>query len=180
MLTKNITGVYIFNNPTYDDSRGYFREWSKVSKFQSLNLNLYFKQFNLSKSHLGTIRGLHFAPLKINQYKIITCASGSVIDTILDLRLESKTYLQHAQIEISQESGTSILISPGLAHGFQALSNNSVLVYGVTEEYDPITEQCINPLDSDLEINWPIPNPILSNKDLSAQSLATYLKNLAL
>lgn len=180
MLVNSMEGVYIFENLTHHDERGYFREWSKKSFQLKLNLDINFCQFNLSKSNLGTLRGLHFAPIEANQFKIITCSSGKVLDTILDLRKSSKTFLDHFQIELSEDSGLSVLISPGLAHGFQSMSNGSVMVYGITDEYNPKSEQSINPLDKNLNITWPIPNPVISRKDLSAQNLDSYLNSFDL
>jgi dTDP-4-dehydrorhamnose 3,5-epimerase len=160
-----IKGVEIFENKVFDDERGYFLEWFRFSKIRkSMNQDfLSFSQANFSFSNKGVVRGLHVSTEK--QYKLVTIASGAIFDTLLDLRIKSNTYLKHTSIEIDSKNPISILIPPGVAHGFSALSDNVRVMYLVSTEYDPKNEIGLDPMDQDLQIDWQVSNPILSLKD---------------
>jgi dTDP-4-dehydrorhamnose 3,5-epimerase len=87
------------------------------------------------------------------------------LDVVVDLRPESKTYGDHIEVELSENLGTCVYISSGLGHGFQALEDNSVVTYLLDKEYSPNNEFGINPVDLNLNINWPILEFFVSEKD---------------
>lgn len=172
-----IEGVEIFENKVFDDERGHFFEWFRFSKIRrSIHQDfLGFSQANFSFSNKGVVRGLHVSTEK--QYKLVTITSGTIFDTLLDLRINSKTYLKHISIEIDSKNPISILIPPGVAHGFSALSDNVGVMYLVSTEYDPKNEIGLDPMDQNLQIDWRVSNPILSFKDKHGIALRNFNSN---
>jgi dTDP-4-dehydrorhamnose 3,5-epimerase len=132
------------------------------------------QQANTSVSNLGVIRGLHFSSEQNGQSKYVTCTSGSVLDAIVDLRPLSSTFGQSAVIELDAQSGTSVFISRGLGHGFQALENQSVVTYLLDSKFDPKKEFVIYPLDPAISVPWRDIQPIISPRDKNAPSLADF------
>ena len=121
-------------------------------------------QDNFSKSSKGVLRGLHFQ--KTNpQGKLIRVSKGEVFDVALDLRKESKTFGKWISVILSCSNHKQIWIPPGFAHGFQVISEYAHFEYKCTEFYDPKDEGCIFWNDKTLNIPWPIPNPVVSEKD---------------
>ena len=167
-----IEGVWIVNSPIYQDERGCFRECFKLTESEKITGRTFsVAQTNSSTSRLGVVRGMHFSTKQEGQWKWITCVSGSILDVVVDIRLNSPTFLKTFQIELSESNQLGILILGNLAHGFQALNSNSIVTYNLSSEYNPELEYEINPLDEDFAINWPIEQKIISKKDQEAPSL---------
>ena len=161
-----IDGAWLIESPVFPDDRGIFREWFKLEVLKENGVPAFeVRQANTSISKRGVIRGIHYSSEINGQSKLVTCTSGSVLDVIVDLRPESKTYGNHLQIELSENLGKCVYISSGLGHGFQALEDNSVVTYLLNKEYAPNNEFGINPLDSDLNIRWPILDFHISERD---------------
>ena len=133
-------------------------------------------QANISISHKGVVRGIHYSLASEGQEKWITCVSGSIWDVIVDIRPSSPTFGKWVSVNLTAKSGNSILISSGLGHGFMALEDNTTVSYLLTSAYSPKDEYGIFPFDSVLGINWPLSEPILSDKDAQAKSF-NQLKN---
>lgn len=169
-----IEGAWLAESPIWSDERGFFREWFK-SKSIELALGREFKveQANISSSVKGALRGIHYSLATNGQAKWVTCVSGLIKDIIVDIRPNSKTYKKWIEIELSGTSGSSLLISAGLGHGFISLAEISTVSYLLSSPFSPSEEFEINPLDPDLAINWGIENSglIFSEKDLNAPSL---------
>ncbi len=149
----------------YKDIRG---EFSRI--YCSDELTKYFstdiKQINHSMTNeKGTVRGFHFQYHPNNEIKIIKCIKGKILDVVIDIRENSKTFLQSFLIELSQENQKMILIPNGFAHGFQTLENNTELLYLHSEVYTPHNEGALNVNDPKLKISWPLPIINLSKKD---------------
>jgi dTDP-4-dehydrorhamnose 3,5-epimerase len=113
---------------------------------------------------IGTIRGLHFQIEPYAEEKIISCLQGSIFDVIVDIRHKSKTFGRWASIELSSENALQVYLPKGIAHGFQVLQSNSIVHYCLTSVYSQSTAFSINPF-GDLEINWPLKNSAISDKD---------------
>ena len=161
-----IAGAWIIESPVYPDDRGIFREWFKLESFMENGVPAFeVRQANTSISKKGVIRGIHYSPEIDGQTKLVTCTSGSVLDVIVDLRPESKTYGDHLEVELAENLGKCVYISCGLGHGFQALEDNSVITYLLDKEYSPNNEFGINPLDPNLNIKWPLLDLHISEKD---------------
>ena len=173
-----IDGAWLVESEVWSDERGFFREWFKSEKIESvLGRDFRVEQANISVSSLGTLRGVHYSMAPRGQAKWVTCASGSIQDVIVDVRSNSRTFGQWVDIELKGNSGKSVFISEGLGHGFLALENNTTVSYLVSTPFSPTDEFAINPLDDKLGINWQI-NLIslnISKKDKDAPTLSERL-----
>lgn len=168
-----INGVWLTQTEIYKDERGTFQECSKfMASLNRTSERFEVAQTNSSKSKQGVVRGLHFSLEPAGQWKWITCLSGSILDVVVDIRLDSPTFAKIVKVELDSENGIGVLIQANLAHGFQSIQSDSIVVYNLSSEYNPTVEYGISPLDKDLNIDWPIPEMIISNKDINAPSLA--------
>ena len=158
-IKTKIKGLVLIKTNIFKDKRGFFKE---VEKFKILKKKFIFDCFSYSKKN--TLRGLHLQTKK-SQGKIITVVQGKILDVIVDLRKKSPTYGKHFSIEISYNSDFSIFIPAGFAHGFLCLSKNCAVYYKCTNYRHQGSEKTIQWNDKDLNINWPIKKPILSQKD---------------
>ena len=163
-----IPGVFVIYPRVFDDSRGYFVESFKEAEFEEQVGPVHFIQDNESKSCRGVLRGLHYQRGAFSQAKLVRVISGTVFDVAVDLRRQSPTFGQHFAIELSGENKTQLYIPRGFAHGFLVLSDEAVFTYKVDNIYAPQSEACILWSDTELAIDWPIPQTelILSPKDL--------------
>ena len=160
----------------FNDERGYFFENFNPSSFKNRNNNpidLNFIQENFSKSKKHVIRGLHFQKNPKAQAKLVTAVSGEIFDVAVDLRKNSLTYGKWVSEILSETNHKSLYIPEGFAHGFCVLSEGANVVYKINREYSPNHEQGIIWNDPDIDISWPISEPIISEKD---QNLP-YFKN---
>ena len=173
-----IDGAWFATSPVRGDERGFFREWFKSSDvFGVTGIDFGVQQANISVSHLGVIRGIHYSLAFGGQAKWVTCVSGSIIDVIVDFRPKSPNYGQHVTQSLSSGEGRAFLIAAGLEHGFISLENNSAVSYLLSSPYPPQDAYEINPLDPDLKINWNLElvggvEVVLSPKDAAAPSLS--------
>jgi dTDP-4-dehydrorhamnose 3,5-epimerase len=168
----SISGAWALSSQIYEDHRGSFREWFKASAFlERAGISFEPKQSNVSISAKGVVRGIHYSLAPQGQAKLITCLSGRIWDVVVDIRTGSPTFGHWVGVELSPENGKSVFISSGLGHGFSALEDDSVAVYLLSSEYDPVSEKEVNPLDPLLGIDWKISTPILSEKDRKSPSL---------
>jgi dTDP-4-dehydrorhamnose 3,5-epimerase len=118
-----------------------------------------------STANKGTIRGLHFQFPPGAEMKIISCLKGEVFDVAVDLRKDSPTFLEHYSTILSAKRFSSLVISEGFAHGFQALTNECEMLYFHTADYQPASEGALNALDPRLGILWPITITERSKRD---------------
>ena len=167
-----ISGSWKIEFQKFDDNRGFFYESFKEEDFKKLiGRNLNIKQTNTSSSSKGSVRGIHYALVPPSQAKLVQCQRGSIKDYVIDIRVGSPTFGQFEEIELNEISASAVFIEEGLAHAFVALENQTVVTYGVTEEYNPEREKGINPFDKTLNVKWPDLELILSEKDKQAISL---------
>lgn len=156
----------------WTDDRGTFRETFKESALRELGLTGPWVQDNTSMSARGVVRGLHFQAPPAAQGKLVTCLQGAVYDVVVDLRRHSPTYGRWLGVTLEGERGQYLWVPPGFAHGFQALSNQTILQYKVTAEWSPQTEGGLAFDDPQLAIPWPIANPVVSARDRQFPRLA--------
>lgn len=165
-----LEGVYIFETQKYKDKRGTFTVPFNLKEFrESTNFYADFVQDNLSISKKGILRGLHYQ-VKNPQGKLVKVIKGSVQDVIVDLRKQSPTFGKHLSIILSSKNNLSLWVPPGFAHGFLSLSEGTHFFYKVTDEYNPENERSLIWNDSELNIDWKIDNPIISQKDIEGKS----------
>lgn len=162
-----LKGVYIIEPKVFGDERGYFMETYNYEDFKSAGLDMVFVQDNQSKSKKGVLRGLHFQK-KYPQGKLVRVNKGEVFDVAVDLRRNSKTYGRWAGVRLSEENKKQFYVPKGFAHGFLVLSEEAEFVYKCTEVYHPEDEGGIRWDDSEINVDWKIENPIISEKDSKA------------
>jgi dTDP-4-dehydrorhamnose 3,5-epimerase len=148
----------------FPDERGFFFEMYHKKKFEASGLKEDFVQDNRSQSRRGILRGLHYQIGK-PQGKLVWVLTGEVFDVAVDIRRNSPTFGKWFGITLSEENKIGLYIPPDFAHGFCVLSKQADIFYQCTDFYSPERERCIRWNDPDLAINWPIYDPILSEKD---------------
>ena len=156
-----------FSKTRHSDSRGFFQERYSDSDSASYSFHNFIQE-NISVSRLGVVRGWHWQLPPYAQGKLVTCFNGRVLDACLDLRTESPSFGRIFTFELSPKTFNSIWIPIGFAHAFQALEEDSMILYSVTAEYNLQKSRTICPLDQSLPIQWPIKELILSEKDSEA------------
>jgi dTDP-4-dehydrorhamnose 3,5-epimerase len=166
VIKTKIEGLLIINPKVFGDVRGYFFESYNDSVFKDNGIDAKFIQDNQSLSNSGVLRGLHFQAPPFDQGKLVRVITGAVLDVAVDIRKNSTTYGEHIAIELSEDNKTMFYIPPGFAHGFLTLKDSTIFSYKCTNLYNKASEGTVLWNDSDLNINWNISNPLLSEKDL--------------
>ena len=164
-------GLKIITNKIYKDSRGYFKEDFKQALFKGFK----FIFSCTSRSKKNVLRGLHMQTKK-KQGKFVSVLKGSILDVVVDLRKNSKTFGKHFKIELTEKNGKSIFIPPGFAHGFLARDKENIVHYYNTNYRSSGHEIGIMWNDKSLKIKWPIRKPILSKKDRRNLTLEQFQK----
>lgn len=157
----------------HSDDRGVFLELLRVDRLsQFIGHSFDVKQVNTSVSHRGVVRGIHFADVPPGQAKYVTVPQGSILDFVVDIRVGSPTFGAWDSQILDSTSRNALYISEGLGHAFVSLEDNTVVTYLVSEVFNPTAEHGINPLDSDVDLQFPAGlELILSPKDTEAPSL---------
>jgi dTDP-4-dehydrorhamnose 3,5-epimerase len=155
----------------YPDARGAFFEVWRAEHYASLLGGRSFVQDSISISGRGVIRGLHFQHPHA-QGKLVMVLAGAVLDVALDVRRGSPTFGRSVRQELSADNHLQLWIPPGFAHGFQALRDQTVFLYKMTDRYSPETERVVHHADPALGIEWPLPPAAVAPKDLAAPRLA--------
>jgi len=161
----------------FEDKRGFFLETYKESDFKKFGIKEKFVQENHSMSRKGVLRGLHFQCPPFAQGKLIRVIKGEIFDVAVDIRKKSKTYGKWLGIVLSEKNKKMLYIPSGFAHGFCVLSDFGEVIYKCTKPYSPDYERGIIWNDKDININWPIKKPILSDKDSKWPPLNKLIKN---
>ena len=148
---------------------------SNKNEFTKNGISVEFLQDNQSLSHRGVLRGLHFQNPPFSQGKLVRVIKGAVLDVVLDIRKKSPTYGKSFSHELTEENKTMLWIPPGFAHGFLTLKNDTIFSYKCTQVYNKESEDAILWNDSDLNIHWPIAEPLLSGKDIQAKKFKDFV-----
>ena len=167
IIDTKIKDVKIIEPQVYKDERGYFFESYNEKEFHNKIGKINFIQDNESFSKFGTLRGLHFQKNPYEQSKLVRVIKGEIQDVVVDIRIESLTYLKYLSIKLSEKNKKQIFIPKGFAHGFLVLSDEAIVSYKVDNFYNFKYESGIRYDDLKLKINWELgQNKIhLSNKD---------------
>ncbi|MBX7242070.1 MAG: dTDP-4-dehydrorhamnose 3,5-epimerase [Bacteroidia bacterium] len=166
IIKTPIEGVFLIYPRILGDERGRFARTFCKKEFAEAGIHESFVQFNHSLNFKkGTIRGMHFQHPPFAESKLIRCVQGSVTDVAVDIRMGSPTFLQHFSIELTAENMISILIPAGCAHGFQAMEDNTALIYHHSEYYTPQADAGFRYNDPALNIRWELPAVNVSEKD---------------
>lgn len=174
VVKTSIPDLYILKPQVFRDNRGYFFESYNYQKFTQFDLNFLFVQDNESESQKNVVRGLHFQNPPFAQGKLVRVIKGAVLDVALDLRKNSPTYGKWEAVELTEQNKWMYWIPPGFAHGFATLEDNTIFSYKCTNVYNKESEGHLLWNDPDLNIDWKIKNPILSEKDLTGPLLRDF------
>ena len=173
-----IDDVWIFKPSVFEDERGLFIETFKRSEFKEVGIEEDFVQDSYSRTCKNVLRGLHYQNNPKAMGKLITCIHGKVFDVAVDIRKGSPTFGKWVGVELSEKNRHIVYIPPGFAHGFVALSERADLLYKMTEEYSKEHDRGILWNDPDINIQWPVKEPLLSEKDKNNPPLKAADNNL--
>lgn len=164
VIETPLPGVLVFEPRVFEDERGFLFESFHEKRYREAGIDKHFVQDNHSYSRQGTLRGLHYQ-LNHPQGKLVRVTSGEVFDVAVDIRQGSPTFSQWFGIYLSAENKKQLYIPEGFAHGFCVVSETADFLYKCTEFYVPGDDKGIVWNDPDINIEWPIEEPILSPKD---------------
>lgn len=166
-----IPEVVLVEPKVFGDERGYFMETYKMPDFVAAGITESFVQDNHSRSTRGVLRGLHYQNPPFAQGKLVRVVRGEVFDVAVDIRRGSPTWGRWVGVVLSEENKKSLYLPPGMAHGFCVLSDVADVVYKTTSVYSAESEAGIIWNDEDLNIDWPVEQPVLSEKDAAFPAL---------
>jgi len=167
-----LDGVWVIDAERHADTRGFFARTFCRAEFAAHGLPGDFPQCNVSQSaRRGTVRGMHWQDEPHPEGKLVRCGRGAVYDVVADLRPGSPTRYRWLGYELSAANGRSLYVPPGFGHGFQTLTDDAEMVYQMTEPFRPGLARGARWNDPALGIAWPLPDPILSDRDRLHPSL---------
>lgn len=178
IIETNINGALIIEPQIFKDKRGFFLESYNRERYYRYGINNNFIQDNISASIKGVLRGLHFQKPPYGQSKLVQVIEGQVLDVAVDIRKSSSSFGEWTSVLLSGENKKQFYLPKGLAHGFVVLSDSAVFSYKCDELYHPEAECSLKHDDSDLNIDWQIPEyeRILSQKDKNAELTLKIIK----
>ncbi len=166
MKRNTLKGILLIDVEEFKDSRGSFSENFNLKKFRKLSKrkNINFVQDNLSTSKKGVFRGLHFQ-YKFPQAKLISVLSGEILDIVVDLRKSSKNFGDWASFKISKKNKKHLFIPEGFAHGFLSLTNDTKVMYKVSDYWNSRDEYILGYDDKKINLKLPFLPTSISQKD---------------
>jgi dTDP-4-dehydrorhamnose 3,5-epimerase len=171
-IETKLEGVVALEPQAHGDHRGFLVETYSEPAWSAEGIGGPFVQENHSRStQKGTLRGIHFQTSP-GQGKLVRCVRGAIFDVAVDLRKDSPTYGQWEGHVLDDETHRQLWVPVGFGHGFQVLSEVADVAYKLTSLYDPATESQIAWNDPDVGIEWPLADPLLSDRDTAAPTLA--------
>jgi len=165
---SKLEGVFFIELEKIEDERGFFGRTFDKKEFDKNELETEFVQHSISfNKKIGTVRGLHYQLHPHVEVKLVNCNKGKMFDVVVDLRENSKTYLQWDSIEISSNNNLSAYIPKGVAHGFQTLEEETIVNYQMSEYFEPGSYTGARWNDKAFNITWPLKVTSISDKDSS-------------
>lgn len=161
----DFSGLYVIDPDVWEDQRGFLFESYNRGDFLSAGIDVHFQQHTCSRSKRNVLRGLHFQVPPHAQDKLVRVASGEVFDVAVDLRSGSDTFMRWKAFVLSETNRRMLFIPKGFAHGFCVLSQSADFVYSCSSMYEPGAAKGIRWDDSDIGIDWPVKDPVLSQND---------------
>lgn len=181
MRALPLAGLFSLQHKVHEDERGRFARLFCEGSLAAFGQPLHIRQINHSRTAArGSVRGLHFQYPPHAETKLITCLRGAVWDVAVDLRQGSATFLHWHAERLEAGDGQSLLLPPGFAHGFQALTDDAELLYLHSADYSPEHEGGVSANDLRLAINWPLPVRNLSARDAAHPLLSADFQGVAL
>lgn len=161
-----LAGLHEIEHAPVGDARGRFTRLFCEQELGTVRPGLHFTQVNLSETRgRGTVRGLHYQMPPAAEAKLVCCLRGRVFDVAVDLRTGSPTFLHWHAVELAEDNGRAIFIPEGFAHGFQTLTDEVQLLYMHTAPWTPSCEAGLRHDDPRLDIRWPLPAMVVSERD---------------
>jgi dTDP-4-dehydrorhamnose 3,5-epimerase len=176
-LETKLDGVVLLEPEVHGDARGFMVETYRRDTWAELGIEVEFVQHNHSRSSKGTLRGIHFQ-IEPGQAKLVRCPRGRIFDVAVDLRRDSATYGEWEGYELDDESHRQLFIPIGFGHGFAVLSEIADVTYLLSSAYDPATEAGIAWDDPEVGVEWPVAEPLLSERDKQAPRLSEAVDSL--
>ncbi len=170
VFDADLPGVRVIEPDVHSDDRGSFLETWNARDYGRHGIDVTFVQDNLSRSRRHVLRGLHFQNPRA-QGKLISVLEGAVFDVVVDIRAQSDTFGEWEGTVLSAENARQLYVPEGFAHGFVATSDEALFHYKCTDFYHPETEGVLRWNDPALGIDWPVEDPILSERDREAPLL---------
>lgn len=168
-----LKGAFILDIEKREDSRGFFARAFCQNEFKTHGLKPVIAQANVAFNlHAGTVRGMHFQYPPAAESKLVRCSRGAILDIIVDLRPESPTYMEHIEVELSEDNFRALYVPERFAHGYQALRDRTETSYQVGEFYTPSAEGGLLHDDPRLGLTWPMPVSVISDKDRAFRPLS--------
>jgi dTDP-4-dehydrorhamnose 3,5-epimerase len=161
-----LAGAYTVDIDRHQDNRGYFARVFCADEFSAHGLKATVAQGSVSfNAKRGTMRGMHFQYPPASETKFVRCTRGAVVDVIVDLRPESPTYLQHVAVNLSADNGRGLYVPKRFAHGFVTLTDDTELVYLISNYHTPGAEGGLRHDDPALGVIWPVPIQVIAERD---------------
>jgi len=165
-LEIRLAGAYVIEIEPHDDSRGFFARTFCRDEMTAAGLPGEFMQASVSyNTRRGTLRGMHFQAAPHEEPKLVRCTRGAIHDVIIDLRPASPTHREWFAIELTAYNWRTLYVPPGFAHGFQTLVDDTEILYQMAEPYVAELARGVRWNDPAFGIEWPFPEPILSERD---------------
>jgi dTDP-4-dehydrorhamnose 3,5-epimerase len=170
----DIEGLLLIKPTLFSDERGVFYETYSRFKYSALGIPENFLQDNESISKKNVLRGLHFQSPPHDQGKLVRVIKGAALDVAVDIRKKSPTFGKYIMVELSEENKYQFWIPSGFAHGFLSLADETIFSYKCTNLYNKESESGLIWNDNDINIQWNIENPIVSEKDIQLSSFNSF------
>ena len=163
----SIDGVVIVDADVFADDRGAFIRTWMPEEFQAHGLDTRIAQCSMAfNKKRGTIRGLHYQESPFQEVKVVRAVAGAIFDVAVDLRRDSPTFCQWIGVELTSHNRRSLYIAPGLAHGYQTLTDDAEVFYLVSAPYSPPHQRGVRWNDAAFGIKWPLGTPsIIHERD---------------
>ncbi|MES2819762.1 MAG: dTDP-4-dehydrorhamnose 3,5-epimerase [Pseudomonadota bacterium] len=166
LIALPLDGLFCLRHKVHEDERGRFARLFCEGSLAAFGQALHIRQINHSRTaHKGAVRGLHYQTPPHAETKLISCLQGAVWDVAVDIRRGSPTFLHWHAERLEAGDGRSLLLPPGFAHGFQALTDQAELLYLHSADYAPGHEGGLSADDPRLAIDWPLPIEQRSARD---------------
>ena len=159
----NLPGVLVITPKVHQDQRGFFFESFQVERYREVGIEEAFVQDNVARSSKGVLRGLHYQ-LQYPQGKLVSVTSGEAFDVAVDIRVGSPTFCQWYGTVLSDTNHKQLYVPPGFAHGYCVITETADFIYRCTDYYHPEDEYGVKWNDPELNIQWPIDTPLLSER----------------
>jgi dTDP-4-dehydrorhamnose 3,5-epimerase len=165
---SEIDGVALLRFPKYEDERGTFK---RLMESNLGSKDGHILQTSLAKNlKAGTIRGLHYQAFPSIEWKYLNCIQGKIFDVMVDIRPRSETYGDFAAIFLTEEDNLTLVLPPGIAHGYQTLVDNCIVIYHMNDEFQANLSMRLAYDDPTVGIKWPLAISSISKQDKDAMN----------